>query len=138
MSNSPWFRFFPSDWLTGTADLSLEEAGAYIQIIALLYDKDNALALDRIEHPITGKLQGYSYRPLARRLNTRSDKLKKIIERLIAMEKLSVQGGFLTSKKVAREMAKREKKSESTRNAAHKRWQVGSQNIYDFNKGGMR
>lgn len=138
MSNNPWFSFYPSDWLNGTAGLSLEEVGAYIQIVALLYENENALALERIEHPVTGKLQGYSYRVLARRLNSRSDRVKRIVERLVKLGKLSVQAGFLTSHRVGKEIAKREKKSKRTREAAHKRWQVDAENVLKINVRSMR
>lgn len=138
MKKSPWVPFYPSDWLNGTSSLTLDQAGAYIQIIALLYDNENALPLDRIEHPVTGKLEGYKYTSLARRLNTRADKLERIVSTLLKQQKLSIQGGYLTSSRVGRELAKLEKKSERTRNAAHKRWSVETEKVIKINPRLMR
>lgn len=138
MSKPTWVSFYPSDWLNGTSSLTLEQVGAYIQITALLYDNDNALELDRVEHPVTGKLQGYKYTSLARRLNTRSDKLERIVSVLLKQHKFSIQGGYLTSSRVGRELAKVEKKSERTRNAAHKRWSVEPEKVIKINPRLMR
>lgn len=42
----PWFKFYPSDWLNGTRGLSLEERGAYMTLIALMYDQQGAIPDD--------------------------------------------------------------------------------------------
>lgn len=42
----PWFKFYPSDWLNGTRGLTLEERGAYMTIIALMYDQQGAIPDD--------------------------------------------------------------------------------------------
>ena len=121
MSKAPWFPFYPSNWLHGTSTLTLEETGAYIQIIALLYENENALELDRVEHPITGKLQGYCYKRLARRLNSRADKIKRLVESLVKVKKLSIQAGYLTNGKVGEELHKREMISRRNRDHVSKR-----------------
>ena len=36
----PHFPFYASDWLAGTIDMSAEERGAYIQLLALSWDRD--------------------------------------------------------------------------------------------------
>lgn len=41
-----WFKFYPSDWLNGTRGLSLEERGAYMTLIALMYDQQGAIPDD--------------------------------------------------------------------------------------------
>lgn len=134
MSAKPWFPFYPSDWLNGTAGMSIEDVGVYIQITAMLYDSDNALELDRIEHPVTGKLQGYCYKALAKRFGMRSDRFERIVTSLIKRKKLSEQAGFLTSNRVARELAKRERKSNRSREAAQQRWSVQQKNVFKINR----
>ena len=134
MSKKPWFPFYPSDWLNGTAGMPIDEIGVYIQITALLYDNENALELDRIEHPITGKLEGYSYHSLAHRLRMRSDRVERIVASLVKRKKLSIQAGFITSNRVAREMLKREQKSNKSREAAQRRWEVQPKNLIKFNR----
>ena len=42
----PWFKFYPSDWINGTRGLSLEERGAYMTILALMYDQQGAIPDD--------------------------------------------------------------------------------------------
>lgn len=42
----PWFKFYPSDWLNGTRGLSLEERGAYMTLIALMYEEQGAIPDD--------------------------------------------------------------------------------------------
>jgi len=39
MSAEPWFKFYPSDWLSGTSTLSAGERGVYITIVAAIYDE---------------------------------------------------------------------------------------------------
>lgn len=33
MSDMPWFKFFPADWLSGTRGLTATEAGVYIMLV---------------------------------------------------------------------------------------------------------
>lgn len=42
----PWFKFYPSDFLNGTRGLSLEERGAYMTLLALMYDEQGAIPDD--------------------------------------------------------------------------------------------
>lgn len=41
-----WFKFYPQDWLNGTRGLSLEERGAYMTLLALMYDEQGAIPDD--------------------------------------------------------------------------------------------
>ena len=134
MSVTPWFPFYPSDFLHGTSGMSLEEVGAYIKLIALLYENQNALALGRIEHPITGKLEKYSYKRMGRMLNTRSDKAEKLVLSLIKQEKISIEAGYLTNRRVAREMQKREAISRKNRENVAKRRDRQNAKIVDFRR----
>lgn len=46
MSESPFFQFYPSDWLAGTRGLSAAETGVYITLIALMYEREAPLSID--------------------------------------------------------------------------------------------
>lgn len=129
MSGASWIPFYPSDWLNGTAGMPLDEIGIYIQITMLLYDSDNAIPLDRVEHPVTGKVQGYDYRTLAQRFGIRRDRCARLVASLLKRQKLSIQAGYLTSNRVARELAKRAQKSNRTRVSAQRRWSYRAENI---------
>ena len=136
MSKKPlWVSFYPVSWLNGTAEMSLEEVGAYIQITALLYDNENAYALDRILHPITGKVERYGYSSLARRLHTRPNRLERLIASLLQRGKLSLQAGYLTSPRVGDGLREVEIKSSRSRVNAHTRWRNRGKNVIHF-KGG--
>lgn len=136
MSGMRWFKFDSSDWLHGTAMLNLEEIGAYIQIIALLYESENALEIERISHPVTGKLVGYSYKRLARILNTRSDKLKRLIDGLVLQNKLSIQAGYLTNNRVGKELIAAAKRKQKGTKMARERWDnvIGFKPVDNFPK----
>jgi uncharacterized protein YdaU (DUF1376 family) len=43
----PWFKMFPSDFLTGTADLSCEEVGAYILLLLHAWERDGRLPREK-------------------------------------------------------------------------------------------
>lgn len=46
MSETPWFKFYPSDWLSGTRGLTAVESGVYIGLIAMMYDHGCSLEWD--------------------------------------------------------------------------------------------
>ncbi len=39
MSEMPWVRFFPSDWLGGTRGMGAAETGIYITLVATMYER---------------------------------------------------------------------------------------------------
>jgi len=43
MSAEPWFRFFPSDFLSGVSGLSASERGVYISLLSIMYDRGGPL-----------------------------------------------------------------------------------------------
>jgi len=46
MSERPWYKRFPSDFLAGTSELTVEEKGAYTVVIDLIYDRHGPLPND--------------------------------------------------------------------------------------------
>jgi len=46
MSARPWYKRFPSDFISGTISLTLEEAGAYSYIIDLIHDRGGPIPDD--------------------------------------------------------------------------------------------
>jgi uncharacterized protein YdaU (DUF1376 family) len=104
--------FFPSDWITGVAELSCEARGAYIQVLALFWAKEGRVRDDD------------SW--LARQCNLSTRKYRTIKKELIEVGKLTVENGFISNAK-AKETLKnvslsREKASEKASKAAEKRW----------------
>lgn len=45
-ARKPYFKFFADDWLSGTMELSFEELGAYIQVLAVQWSRRAPLPMD--------------------------------------------------------------------------------------------
>lgn len=109
MSEVPWIRFFPSDWLAGTRGLSASETGVYITLIATMYERGHPLPEDH------GRL--------ARLCGASNSSFKSALEALTVGGKiLRVEGG-LWNERVGKEGQHRAEKSEAARAAASYRWE---------------
>jgi DnaD/phage-associated family protein len=114
--DKPYFPFYPGDWLSdpNVQFLSLEEAGAYITLLAYMWrdGKDCALPDDN--------------KYLARLLHISTRKWAKLREILIdgehaVFEKTS--DGLIRNKRLSEEWEKAVKKSESRAAAAKAKWE---------------
>ena len=85
MSARPWYKRFPSDFITGTISLTLEEAGAYSYIIDLIHDRGGAIPDDP--------------QWIARVCGCSTRKWKTIRERLIQAGKITQNDGFISSER---------------------------------------
>lgn len=85
MSARPWYKRFPSDFITGTISLTLEEAGAYSYIIDLIHDRGG---------PIPDDPQW-----IARVCGCSTRKWKVIRERLIQAGKINENDGLILEKR---------------------------------------
>lgn len=83
MSNRPWYKRFPSDFIAGTISLTLEEAGAYSYIIDLIHDRGG---------PIPDDPQW-----IARVCGCSTRKWNTIRKRLIRAGKISEKEGLILS-----------------------------------------
>lgn len=110
MTKKRWFRFYTDAWLRGTFGLNPNEIAAYITILCELYDRNGFAPLD--------------LDIMSRRCGMRPTSFRKALDTLIQRGKLSLDGGFLTSKAVSEEIESREKlnekSGESRRNRAEK------------------
>lgn len=109
MSESPYFPFYPSDWLGGTRGLTAAETGVYITLIAHMYEREGPISmpLDR----------------MARMCGATVTNLKSALETLVSEGKLiEVDGGYW-SKRVECECQKRSAKRESAKSSAAARWE---------------
>jgi len=108
MSDMPWVRFFPSDWLAGTRGMSAAETGIYITLIATMYEKGAPIAEDHAR--------------LARLCGASNAVFKKALETLIDDRKIQRVDGGLWNDRVGRESEIRSEKSEVGSRAANARW----------------
>ena len=101
----PWFKFYPSDWLTGTRELTLEQRGAYIDSIAMQMQYGKAMPDD------------YSW--LAHQMHVSTRKARAIVDELIALKKLSRTDAGITNERCEQELSAREhQRKVNTRTAA--------------------
>jgi uncharacterized protein YdaU (DUF1376 family) len=83
MSNRPWYKRYPADFIAGTLSLTLEEKGAYSVVLDLLYDRGAPIPDDA--------------RWIARVCGCSTRRWRQIRETLIAAGKLMVVDGHLTN-----------------------------------------
>ena len=100
-----WFRFFPSDWLGGTSGLSAAEKGVYVTLIALMYDQGGMVPRDDAR--------------LARQCGLPKAGLSKVIDTLVALGKIEVDGERLTNSRVKTEVTERENRIGAARDGAN-------------------
>lgn len=113
MSSAPWIRFFHSDWLAGTRALKPAEAGIYITLICMMYEKGKPLFEDK--------------KWLARLCNTTPATLKTVLDILIAADKILVVDGGLWNCKVDIECKWRLEKTGAASASANIRWDKARQ-----------
>lgn len=107
MSDLPWFKFFPADWLSGTRGLTATEAGVYITLIAMMYDHAKPLAQDEAR--------------LSRYCGATPRQFTAALARLVEEGKIMVLPAGLWNARVASELQDREEKICTAKRAAHVR-----------------
>jgi len=114
MSEGPWIRFFPSDWLAGTRGMTAAETGIYITLVAMMYERGEPIPND------TGRL--------ARLCGTTTAALKSTLSVLCDEGKISIVDGGLWNDRVGVETEIRRDKSTSAQKSAETRWQKQKKN----------
>lgn len=104
MSDAPWFRFFPSDWLNGTRGLSLAQIGLYITMVGEMYDHGGPLKMKR--------------ETLARRCGVTLRQVNDALDVLIEEGKVIETPDGFWNERVAREIVARDEKIQKAKNAA--------------------
>lgn len=114
MSSDPWFKFYPSDWLSGTRGLTPAETGVYVTLICMLYEND-------------GKLPRNDAR-LARRCGCTAASFKKILKNLLLEDKISDivdnDQPYLVNFRVQKELTERGQRVQKSVDAAHQKWRT--------------
>lgn len=113
MSGVPYIRFFGDDWLSGTQDLSLEERGALVTIVALT--------------AATGQPPALDFQRLARRFGCTPGKAKKVIAALEDLGKIAIEGNAVHNARALSETEFSQKKSEKQSENASARWSKKSE-----------
>lgn len=82
--------FYPQEWLVKTGNLTPEQCGLYIQIIALIYANRGPVPLDTAR--------------FGRLLNCSARKAKVLFEELVSLGKLKIHEGFVTNSRAESEL----------------------------------
>lgn len=114
MSEGPWIRFFPSDWLAGTRGMTAAETGIYITLIAMMYERGGPIPNDTSR--------------IARLCGTTTAALRNTLETLIGEGKITLIDNALWNNRVGVETEIRREKSTSAKKSADTRWGKDKQN----------
>lgn len=128
MSDKPFVKFYPSDFLAGTSGLSPSERGVYMTLLCLIYENDGAIVRDDTR--------------LARRCGAPKAAFARILRCLVAEEKITERNGFLMNNRAEKAIVDRQNRLQNATHAAHSRWGAQSkkkqQNQSGENAGAMR
>jgi len=106
LSKRPWYKRYPSDFISGTLQLSCEEKGAYSVVLDLIYDRGG---------PVPDDPQW-----IARVCNLSTRRWNQIRRRLLELGKLSAGDGHLTNSRAERQLKVEEKEHESLSSSGKK------------------
>jgi uncharacterized protein YdaU (DUF1376 family) len=108
--SDPWFRFFPSDWISGVSGLSAAERGVYVTLLALMYDANGPLKRDDSR--------------LSRQCGLPKAGFVRALESLIETGKIVSNGdGCLFNNRAKNELTERENRTRTASDAATSRWE---------------
>lgn len=108
MSETPWIKFFASDWLGGTSGLTAAERGVYITILALIYENNGPIPHDENR--------------LSRRCGITKGAFVKVLKGLLDEGKLILADGRLSNRRAEVELKERQNRSEKASQSANERW----------------
>jgi uncharacterized protein YdaU (DUF1376 family) len=95
--SDPWFKMYPRDWLDGTRELSLEQRGAYIDMLCIQY----------MQNAPIGNPEDNKYKWLAHQLHVSSRKARVIVESLVAAKKFIKTDEGISNNRAAFELVSR-------------------------------
>ncbi|MEW7009743.1 MULTISPECIES: DUF1376 domain-containing protein [unclassified Lentilitoribacter] len=116
--SDPWFKFYPSDWLSGTRGLTPAETGVYITLVCMMYENDGQLMRGGAKQDAR----------LARRCGCTFAAFKKIINNLIVEKKLTDHNGALSNRRVQKELNERMNRVQKASDAAQQKWAKARRN----------
>lgn len=108
MSETPFIKFFPGDFLGGTSGLSPAERGAYITLLCLMYEQDGPIERDDAR--------------LARRCGAPKATFQRLLQALIDAGKIVQSDGFLSNQRAEKAIVDRQNRTQNSTHAANSRW----------------
>jgi hypothetical protein len=107
--NLPWFRMFPTEWLSDISSMKASEIALYTVLILTMHREMSPLPLDE--------------RRMARKCGMTVSTFQEALQGLLKMGLIVRKGDTLWSEKAQAEMDYAHQKSESSRRSAKKRWE---------------
>jgi uncharacterized protein YdaU (DUF1376 family) len=108
MSETPFIKFYASDFLGGTSGLSPAERGVYITLLCLMFDNDGPILRDDTR--------------LARRCGAPKATFIRILEALMDAGKVTEADGMLTNGRAEKALIDRQNRTQNAGVAAKARW----------------
>lgn len=108
MGDSPFIKFYPSDFLGGTSGLSPAERGVYITLLCLIYEADGSIKRNDSR--------------LARCCGAPKAAFIRIIDGLIAQGKITQIGDMISNKRAEKAIVDRTNRTQIATHAAKQRW----------------
>ena len=108
MSDAPFIKFYPSDFLGGTSGLSPAERGVYITLLCLMYEADGPIPRDDAR--------------LARRCGAPKAAFRKSLTCLIEIGKIIEKDGALSNSRAEKAIMDRQNRTQNSTHAANQRW----------------
>jgi uncharacterized protein YdaU (DUF1376 family) len=107
MAKDPRFNFYPDNWMGGTKRMSLEQKGAYIELLMLNF------------YALSDGLPGFTETEAASTLAHAAAYAELFA---VLKQKFVFENGFYCSARLLREFSKSKKNSENQQERANKRW----------------
>lgn len=105
MSSRPWYKRYPSDFVSGTFMLTAEEKGVYAVLLDLMYDRGAPIPDDAQE---LGRVCGCSTR-----------RFKQVRDKLSSVGKITLKDGLISNNRFEKQVKKEENEHEKlSENAA--------------------
>lgn len=120
MSESPWYRRFPDNFIAGTVGLTLEEKGAYSLVLDLIYVRGGPVP----DEP----------RYIAGICNCSVRKWNAIRNRLIDLGKIEARDGLITNHRAEKEIEKAAKTARERAESGAKGGNKSAENRADTNE----
>lgn len=115
MSDTPFIKFFPGDFLGGVGGLSPAERGVYITLLCLIWDGDGPISMDEAR--------------LARRCGMPKAAFQKALSCLIDEGKIIRTPQGLTNDRAEKTLVDRQNRVQNAINAVNSRWSAQVQKI---------
>lgn len=120
MSERPWYKRYPSDFVSGTIMLSAEEKGVYAILLDLMYDKGEAIVDDA---QWLGRVCGCTTR--------RFNQIKQV---LADQNKIILRDGFITNNRFEKQHEKEKKEREKLSENGAKGGEKSAEKRADLNE----